>query len=123
MGTRDDENVFVHELISSKAVLFVRSVRVIADAAERKQKMKVFYKSMRIVLPPLQNSKCKGLAGRTSEMVKWKCVPVLVSYCCNIPQGMRWLPPVRDIAVMKPYVKRMMNENDIINDKYPVESH
>lgn len=64
---------------------------------------------------PLHECDLQGFFVKARELVKWKCVPLLISYCCDSPEGREVSGARHDVALNRPYVKRIVTAEDIIN--------
>lgn len=42
--------------------------------------------NMKGAVGPLQEFELRAFIAQTKMLVEWKCIPLLVMYCCDIPQ-------------------------------------
>lgn len=70
--------------------------------SEEERRIRVHQKAVRVVVGPLQECELKGFLMRTRELVEWKCITLLVSYCYVIPEAEYMLVLRHDVAVMRP---------------------
>lgn len=47
----------------------------------------VIHEATKVVLRPLQKCELKGSAVKSRDVVEWKCVPLPLSYCCDIAEA------------------------------------
>lgn len=59
-------------------------VRDTVDSERRERRIRVLHEFMTVVVGPLQKCELRRFHVKTRELVEWKYVPRLVSYCYNI---------------------------------------
>lgn len=82
-------------------VLLESGICVTSDSMRREQRMRVLREAMKLVVGPLQEGELKGFIVKTRELVEWKWVRLLVSYCYNTPKGEDILSVRHGIAVRR----------------------
>lgn len=73
---------------SSTTVQMKGGVHVTADLKRREKWTGFLHEALKVVVRPLQECKLKAFVVKPGEVKKWRCVPQLVLYCCDIPNGM-----------------------------------
>lgn len=76
--------------------------------------MRMIHRAMKMVVWPLKRYERSGFNVKTREGVEWRCVPLLVSYCCDIPEGKDISGVRHGVAVRRPCVRCMVTGEDII---------
>lgn len=66
----------------------------------RKRTITVLHEGMKLVVGTLPECELKDVFVNSRELVEWKYLPVLVSYCCNIPESMD-MPVMRHSVAVK----------------------
>lgn len=61
----------------------------------------------------MQKFKLKGYVLKSRDFVQWKCVFMLVSYCCDIPDSKEISAELRGVAVRSPCDKCMLTGEDV----------
>lgn len=69
---------------SLMTVLMESGVFASGHSVGREQKMRELYKAMKVAVGPEQKFELKGSVAQTKDLVEWKGVPLLVSYCSDI---------------------------------------
>lgn len=70
----------------------------------------------------LQKCEQKGFVVLTIELVQWKCLSLLVSYCSNIPEA-QYILTVQYVLTSKiPFARYMANADYIISRQTASES-
>lgn len=78
--------------------------------------MKVLHEAMEVVLEPLQNCELEGFAVMTRALIRYKCVPLPISFSCDIRDGEDMSAMRKGAAVRIPCVRCKVTGNDIIDD-------
>lgn len=87
-GSREDEEVLVYLLTLWMKVLLNCGVRAFSDLVRREQGMRGLQEATKVVVRPLQEYELSAFLVKTRELVGWKCLPLVVSHCCNFMEGM-----------------------------------
>lgn len=67
--------------------------------------MRVFHQSTKIEVGPLQNCELRTFFLNTRELAEWRCIQLLVLYCCNILEARDMSEMLHSFAVKRPCVR------------------
>lgn len=110
----EGREVSVYRFTSLETVPLEDGARVVGKVMERERRMRMIYRAMKMVVWPLEKYERSGFQVKTREGLEWKCVPLLVSYCCDISEGKDISAVRHGVAVRRPCVRCMVTGEDII---------
>lgn len=87
-GSGEDEETVMYGSTSSKTVVLKSKNHISVYSVVREQSVKVLQKAIKLVTGPLQKFEVKGIFVKTRELVEWNCVPLVVSFCCDITEDL-----------------------------------
>lgn len=78
--------------------------------------MSALHEALKVVVEPLQNCELNRFVVKTGEVVDWNRVPLLISYCPDIPETKDFSAVRLGFVVKRPCARCMMTEEEVIND-------
>lgn len=103
-GSVEISGMPVFNLESSTSNPSVRGVHVNIDLERRETLMRILHKTINVAGSLLDRCKLKEFVANICEVLVWKCVPPLVSYCCDIADDKDMQAVKPDDVVKRPYV-------------------
>lgn len=105
----------VYVFKSSIAVPLKSGVQATADSQWKERRTTLPHKALRVVPGPLQNDQLKSFVVKPKALAERKCVPLQISYCCDIPESKEISAMQHDNAVNGLCVTCIVKEKDIIS--------
>lgn len=83
-GVNAQRSVYV--FTSSMTLPLDSGMLLTAKTVERERRMAVLYKATKVLMGYPQERRLKRFDVMTRELVEYKCLPLLVAFCCNTPE-------------------------------------
>lgn len=81
--------------------------------------MRILLNAMKVVVKPLKKLRGEELVEKTREPVQWKCVPLLLSYCCDMYEAKGTSAQRHGVAVRRPCITCMVTRNNTMFGELP----
>lgn len=78
-----DTEMSVYRFSSSRKVPLESSLHIMPDSRGRESWMRVCHDAMNVIVKPQQKSDLRGFSAKSRKLIEVKCVPLLMSYCCE----------------------------------------
>lgn len=120
-GGGEDEDMSEYRFTSSMTTPLERGRRIIAGRRWRNQWLRALHGAMKVVLRPLWESELASFLVETRALVEWNCVPLMMSYCRDIPEREEISEMQYGVAVYRPCIPDMVTIDDILSNELACE--
>lgn len=107
--------MLVHCFQSLRTVPLENGISLIANSADRERRRKIVYEAMKVVVWPPPKCGLKQIFVKIKGRVERKCIPLPVSYYCDISEAKKLSTAQLIVAIKRPLIRCMITGQNMIS--------